>query len=74
MSASIPRKKGWVITPDAVDRMAADLHPNIEWAGEQSHCFYKNIDAVIGCLYPQRRYILPPPRGELFKQRNWQNN
>ena len=24
-------------------------------AGEQSHCFYKIIDAFSGCLYPQTR-------------------
>jgi hypothetical protein len=61
MSASIFQKNGWGITRGAFDRMPAELHPDIERAGEQSHCFYKIIDAVSGCLYPQRRYILPPP-------------
>ncbi|HEY9431184.1 MAG TPA: tetratricopeptide repeat protein, partial [Blastocatellia bacterium] len=41
--------------------MLAGLHPDIERAGEQSHCFYKIIDSISGCLYPQCRYILPPP-------------
>ena len=35
MSASIPRKKGWVITREAFDRMLAELHPDSERAGEQ---------------------------------------
>jgi|SRR5215510_211080 len=54
-------EKGWVITREAFDRMLAGLHPDIELAGKQSHCFYKIIDAVSGCLYPQTRYILSPP-------------
>ena len=41
--------------------MPAEPHPDIERTGEQSHGFYKIIDAVSGCLYPQPRYILPPP-------------
>ena len=35
MSASISQKKGWVITREAFDRMLAELHPDIERAGEQ---------------------------------------
>jgi RNA polymerase sigma factor (sigma-70 family) len=35
MSASIPRKKGWVISREAFDRMLAELHPDSERAGEQ---------------------------------------
>jgi len=35
MRASIPRKKGWVITREAFDRMLAELHPDSERAGEQ---------------------------------------
>jgi DNA-directed RNA polymerase specialized sigma24 family protein len=35
MSASIPRKKGWVITREAFDRMLAELHPDNDRAGEQ---------------------------------------
>jgi hypothetical protein len=61
MSALISRKKGWAITREAFDGMLAELHPDIERAGEQAHCFYKIIDAVSGCLYPQPRYILLPP-------------
>jgi len=61
MSALISRKKGWVITQEAFDRILAEFNPDSERAGEQSHCVYKNIDAVSGCLYPPRRYILPPP-------------
>jgi DNA-directed RNA polymerase specialized sigma24 family protein len=35
MSALISQKKGWVITREAFDRMLAELHPDIERAGEQ---------------------------------------
>ena len=35
MSALISKKKGWVITREAFDRMLAELHPDIERAGEQ---------------------------------------
>jgi len=35
MSVSISQKKGWVITREAFDRMLAELHPDIERAGEQ---------------------------------------
>jgi RNA polymerase sigma factor (sigma-70 family) len=35
MSASISQKKGWVINREAFDRMLAELHPDIERAGEQ---------------------------------------
>jgi hypothetical protein len=29
------------------------------------NCFHKTIDAFIGCLYPQPRYISRLPRGKL---------
>jgi hypothetical protein len=67
MSASIFQKNGWVITQEAFDRILAGLDPDIERAIEPSHCFYKIIDAVSGCLYPQRRYILPPPLGRTLQ-------
>jgi RNA polymerase sigma factor (sigma-70 family) len=35
MSASISRKKGWVITQEAFDSLLAELHPDSERAGEQ---------------------------------------
>jgi RNA polymerase sigma factor (sigma-70 family) len=35
MSAWIPQKKRWVITREAFDRMLAELHPDIDRAGEQ---------------------------------------
>jgi DNA-directed RNA polymerase specialized sigma24 family protein len=35
MSASISQKKGWVITRESFNRMLAELHPDIERAGEQ---------------------------------------
>src|SRR5262245_12907011 len=35
MSTLISKKKGWVITREAVDRMLAELHPDSERAGEQ---------------------------------------
>jgi RNA polymerase sigma factor (sigma-70 family) len=35
MSASISKKKGWIITREAFDRMLAELHPDIERAGEE---------------------------------------
>jgi RNA polymerase sigma factor (sigma-70 family) len=35
MSASISRKKGWIITQEAFDRLLAELHPDSERAGEQ---------------------------------------
>jgi hypothetical protein len=54
-------EKGRVITKGAFDRMPAELYPDIERAGEQSQRFYKIIDAVCGCMYPQPRYILPSP-------------
>jgi hypothetical protein len=66
-SAPIPRKKEYVITREAIDRMLAGLHPDIERDGEQSHCFYKIIDAFGGRLYSQPRYILPPPLGRILQ-------
>jgi hypothetical protein len=41
--------------------MAAELYLDIERADEESQRFYKIIDAVCGCLYPQLGCILPPP-------------
>jgi DNA-directed RNA polymerase specialized sigma24 family protein len=35
MSARISRKKGWVISGEAFDKMLAELHPDSERAGEQ---------------------------------------
>lgn len=35
MSASISQKRGWVITREEFDRMLAELHPDIDRAGEQ---------------------------------------
>jgi len=35
MSTLISKKKGWVITREAFDRMLAELHPDSERAGEQ---------------------------------------
>jgi RNA polymerase sigma factor (sigma-70 family) len=35
MNATISKKKGWVITREAFDRMLAELHPDSERAGEQ---------------------------------------
>src|SRR5262245_997059 len=35
MSVSIPSKKEWIITQEAFDRLLAELHPDIERAGEQ---------------------------------------
>jgi len=35
MSARISRKKGWVISGEAFDKMLAELHPDSEQAGEQ---------------------------------------
>jgi len=35
MSATIPRKKEWIITQEAFDRLLAELHPDSERAGEQ---------------------------------------
>jgi DNA-directed RNA polymerase specialized sigma24 family protein len=35
MSVSVSQKKGWVINREAFDRMLAELHPDIERAGEQ---------------------------------------
>jgi hypothetical protein len=67
MSASISQKQEWVITREAFDRMLAELHPDSERACEQSHCYYKIIDADIGCLYPLPRYILLPPLRRTFQ-------
>jgi hypothetical protein len=35
MSAAISQKKVWIINREAFDRMLAELHPDIERAGEQ---------------------------------------
>jgi DNA-directed RNA polymerase specialized sigma24 family protein len=35
MRPAISQKKGWVITQEAFERMLAELHPDIERAGEQ---------------------------------------
>jgi hypothetical protein len=52
--------------------MLAELNPDSGRAGEQSHCFYKTIDAVIGCLYPPPRHTFPPALREVSAQRNLQ--
>jgi hypothetical protein len=69
MSASIPRKKGWVIIRfdnrlDAQDgnqpvfRIPAAIPSG-------PNCFYKTIDAFGGCLYSQPSYISRRPCGTL---------
>jgi hypothetical protein len=35
MSAVISQKKGWVVTQEAFERMLAELHPDVERAGEE---------------------------------------
>jgi hypothetical protein len=74
MIAAISQKKGWVIKREAFDRMLAELHPDIERAGEQSHYFFRIIDAFSGCLYPQPRYIFPPALRKALKQGNLQHS
>jgi hypothetical protein len=59
MSATISEKKEWGGAREAFDRMLAELHPDSERAGQQSHCPYKIIDAVRGYLYPQTRHTFP---------------
>jgi len=54
--------------------MLAELNPDGERAGEQSHCFYKTIDAFNGYLYSQPRSTFPLPPREASKRRNLQHN
>jgi hypothetical protein len=35
MSAAISQKKGWVVTQESFERMQAELHPDIQRAGDK---------------------------------------
>jgi RNA polymerase sigma factor (sigma-70 family) len=56
MSALISKKKGWVITREAFDRMLAELHPDIERAGEQYEKIRRKLVKMFewrGCLHAE---------------------
>jgi len=73
MNASGSQKSGQVITREGIDRMPAEVYLDIERAGAQSHCFYKIIDAVSGCLYSQPRYILSFPQRRSLQSTKFAN-
>src|SRR5215813_13248244 len=53
MSVSNSQRKGWVITREAFDRMLAELHPDIERAGEQYEKIRQKLVKLFewrGCL------------------------
>ena len=78
MSAAISQKKGWVGARlgDRLDAQDGNhlVFPFRPRRRLPSHCFYKTIDAFSGYLYPQPRYIFPPPLWETSRQRNLQHN
>src|SRR5262249_42704876 len=56
MSASIPRKKGLIITREAFDKMLAELHPDSERAGEQYEKIRRKLVKLFewrGCLHAE---------------------
>jgi DNA-directed RNA polymerase specialized sigma24 family protein len=56
MSASNSQRKGWVITREAFDRMLAELHPDIERAGEQYEKIRQKLVKLFewrGCLHAE---------------------
>ena len=56
MSALISRKKGWVITREAFDRMLAELHPDSERAGEQYERIRQKLVKLFewrGCVHAE---------------------
>jgi RNA polymerase sigma factor (sigma-70 family) len=56
MSASISKKKGWVITREAFDRMLAELHPDGERAGEQYEEIRRKLVKLFewrGCVHAE---------------------
>jgi RNA polymerase sigma factor (sigma-70 family) len=56
MSALISKKKGWVITREAFDKMLAELHPDIERAGEQYEKIRRKLVKMFewrGCVHAE---------------------
>jgi RNA polymerase sigma factor (sigma-70 family) len=56
MSALISKKKGWVITREAFDKMLAELHPDIERAGEQYEKIRRKLMKMFewrGCVHAE---------------------
>jgi hypothetical protein len=54
MSAAISQKKKWGITREAFDRMLAELHPDIECAGEQYEKIRRKLVKLVewhGCAH-----------------------
>ena len=56
MSVSISPKNGWVITREAFERMLAELHPDIEQAGEQYEKIRQKLVKLFewrGCVHAE---------------------
>jgi RNA polymerase sigma factor (sigma-70 family) len=56
MNASISRKNGWALTGEAFDKMLAELHPDIERAGEQYEKIRRKLVKLFewrGCVHAE---------------------
>jgi RNA polymerase sigma factor (sigma-70 family) len=56
MSASISQKKGWAVTREAFERMLAELHPDIDQAGEQYEKIRRKLVKLFewrGCVHAE---------------------
>jgi RNA polymerase sigma factor (sigma-70 family) len=56
MSASISQKKRWGVTHEAFDKMLAELHPDVERAGEQYEKIRRKLVKLFewrGCLHAE---------------------
>jgi hypothetical protein len=59
MNARISQKKRWVVTRVAFDRMLAELHPDIERAGEQYEKIRQKLVKCVPAASPRekRKYL-----------------
>jgi hypothetical protein len=74
MSALIPRKKGWEITREAFDRRLAELHLISSVPASRRIAFTKSLTPLAAVCILSPAIFSRRPCGELFRQRNWQNN
>jgi hypothetical protein len=71
MSSPISQKKVRVITPETFDRMLAGFNPNVRAV---ALLFTESLTSLVTVCILSDAIFSRRPRGEHFKQRNWQNN
>ena len=61
MNARISQKKRWVVTRVAFDRMLAELHPDIERAGEQYEKIRQKLVKCVPAASPREKENICAP-------------